>query len=104
MRKTSLLSVITDTIDHEDLEYYRENIIEQIREFLTAILTSSPLKSNYNSEIKILFTFRPARSEFAIMIYQEKFKSVKFFIPSKISTAYRMKVLNSFIRSCLLRF
>jgi hypothetical protein len=77
MRKTSLLSVITDTIDHEDLESYRENIIEQIKEFLTAILTSSPLKSNYNSEIKILFTFRPARSEFAQMIYQEKFKSVK---------------------------
>jgi hypothetical protein len=77
MRKTSLLSVITDISDSNELEDYRENILEQIREFLTAILTSSPLNSNYNSELKIFFTFRPAKTEFAQMIYQEKFKSVR---------------------------
>jgi hypothetical protein len=76
MRKKSLLSVITDSVDHDELEDYRENIIEQIHDLLIAILTSSPLKSNYNSEIKIFFTFRPAKSEFARMIYQDKFKTV----------------------------
>jgi hypothetical protein len=78
MRKTSLLSVITETIDTGELELYRENIFEQIKEDMTNILTSSPLKPNYESEIKILFSFRPARIEFAQMVFQDKFKTVNF--------------------------
>ncbi len=77
-RKTSLLSTVTETINPQDLEVFQEQIIELIGEFLSHILTSTPIKGEFNSEMNILFSWRPARVEFANMIFQEKFKKVNF--------------------------
>jgi hypothetical protein len=55
---------------------FQEQIVEIINDFLSLILTSTPIKGEYNNEMKILFSWRPARVEFAQMIYQEKFKKV----------------------------
>ncbi len=60
--------------DQNELDIFEEQINEMVKEYMMKVLTSTPFLPDNLAEMQILLYARPARIQFAAIIWQDKFK------------------------------